>query len=237
MSFKQRLVGAIKRFPPLYDFLRYTVYARLRAASRKDVFLRVYKNNYWDGVYSISGPGSTLEATQHVRTALPELIATLEARSLLDIPCGDFQWMKNVPLEVEKYIGADIVAPLIEKNRKNYSERGTFLNLDVLGDALPHVDVIFCRDCLVHLSLREVKLALRNIGRASPKYLVTTTFPHHPVNADTVSPYWRALNFEAAPFWFPPPILLVKDFASDRRDKYLGVWRMEDLAGPIDSLR
>jgi SAM-dependent methyltransferase len=233
MSVKQVLLRAIKRQPALYTFLRYDVYARLQALRRRKVFLAVYRNNYWDGTYSISGPGSTAEATQRVRAALPDLLAKLEARSLLDIPCGDFQWMKDVSLGRVHYIGADIVHPLIEENRKRYGDRGEFLHLDLLRDPLPRVDVVFCRDCLIHLSFREINAALRNIGQAAPKYFVTTTFPHHAKNADTVSPYWRALNFQAEPFGFPAPLRLIEDFAGPhdgQRDKYLAVWRGEDIA-------
>lgn len=34
-------------------------------------------------------------------------------RSVLDIPCGDFFWFKEIKLDLDSYIGGDIVAPLI----------------------------------------------------------------------------------------------------------------------------
>lgn len=165
-----------------------------------------------------------MESTQDVRKALPNLVAMLGIRSVLDIPCGDFQWVKDANLGVEQYIGADIVLPLIKSNRKLFGDRREFLHLDLLRDRLPHADLIFCRDCLVHLSFREIHLALQNIKRVSPKHFITTTFPYHKGNADTVTPYWRALNMQLFPFNFPEPSHLIKNLSESQRDhsgKYL----------------
>ena len=228
----KRLLRSLKKHPALYEFLRYDIYARIRSIDREHVFLKIYEDNYWDGVNSISGPGSSLEYTQAVRKALPNLLAKLGARSILDIPCGDFQWMKDVPLGVEQYIGADIVLPLIQNNREVFGERGEFFHRDLLRDRLPSADIIFCRDCLVHLSFREIRLALQNIKIASPKHFITTTFPYHKENADTVTPYWRALNMQLSPFNFPQPIHLIQDFSDTQvndQGKYLGVWYTDDL--------
>jgi hypothetical protein len=173
-----------------------------------------------------------MESTRVLRKALPSLVATLGARSILDIPCGDFQWMKDVPLGVDQYVGADIVLPLIQKNREVFGDRGEFFHLDLLRDRLPSTDIIFCRDCLVHLSFREIQLAIQNIIIASPKHFITTTFPRHKENADTVTPYWRALNMQLSPFNFPEPIYVIKDYSDAQRNdqgKYLGVWYTDDL--------
>lgn len=227
------LLQYLKRHDGLYRFLRYGLYARLRSANRSKVFQQIYEQNLWDGEISVSGPGSSLESTQTLRRALPGLVANLKARSFLDIPCGDFQWMKDTPLELDDYIGGDIVAALVEKNRKDFGRPGrTFVQLDLLKDALPTTDIVFCRDCLVHLSFREIRHALKSIMNASPKYLLVTTFPELQKNEDTVTPYWRALNFQIEPFNFPKPIALLKDFADSQashKGKYLGAWNIDEL--------
>lgn len=221
----------LKRHPALYRFLRYEVYARLRSLNRDKVFLKIYQDNAWDGTASVSGPGSTSDSTHALREALPGVVKALGARSLLDIPCGDFEWMQHVPLDL-KYIGGDLVQPLVEQNRKAFGDKGEFYQLDLLRDQLPAADIVFCRDCLVHLSFREINLALRNMRSAAPRYLMTTTFPGHEENADTVTPYWRALNMQRSPFNFPAPLELIKDYSDaqpDHQGKYLGVWRVADL--------
>jgi hypothetical protein len=156
----------------------------------------------------------------------------LNVRSLLDIPCGDFEWLKDVDLGLERYIGADIVSTLIKRNHQLFGGGREFLCLDLLRNKLPHVDMIFCRDCLVHLSFREIRSALRNMKASAPRFVAMTTFPEHLQNIDTITPYWRALNMQLPPFKFPAPIELIKDFSDiqkNDRGKFLGIWHLEDL--------
>jgi len=227
----KRFIRSMTSHPALRRFLRYRVYERFRSAEREVIFQKIYEDNFWAAEFSRSGPGSSLESTENLRKALPQLIATLQVTSLLDIPCGDFQWMSHVALDV-KYYGADIVAPLIHQNKTAFGERGDFLRLDLLRDRLPAADMILCRDCLVHLSFREIERALENMKRSAPRFLLTTTFPELAVNVDAVTPDWRPLNLQLAPFNFPAPVRLIKDFADsqiDHHGKYLGVWRFEDF--------
>jgi SAM-dependent methyltransferase len=232
MSQFKGIAGRLKRYPILYNFVRHQLYSRLRSFNRHKVFADVYKNNSWDETSTVSGIGSSLKATDDLRAALPGVFEKLQVKSLLDIPCGDFHWMQHVLSNIDRYIGADIVSGIVAENNRAYSDRGVFIRLDIVKDRLPKVDAILCRDCLVHLSLREVRKALRNVRRAAPKYLMLTTFPGCSENIDTVSPYWRALNFETAPFNFPKPLFLLKDYSVSQKNdqgKYLGVWRAVDI--------
>jgi Methyltransferase domain len=225
-------IDLIKRWPFFYDYLRHQIYSRFRTFKRREIFHSIYRNNSWDDVATVSGIGSSISATEMLRSELPVVVQQLQIKSLLDIPCGDFFWMRDAHLELDEYIGADIVAELVDKNRKHYPDAGEFICLDLLKDALPSVDAVFCRDCLVHLSLRDVRRALRNIKDSAASYLMTTTFPECTKNIDTVAPYWRPLNFEIAPFNFPKPLLRIKDFSATQRNdqgKYLGVWKISDL--------
>jgi hypothetical protein len=226
------LIDELKKHPALYGFLRHGLYARLQSTRRRHIFLQAYRANLWGNALSVSGPGSDLRATHELRAQLPELLKSLQATSILDVPCGDLAWMRHVPLGDVSYIGADIVAPLIERHERDMAGFGEFIRADLLAERLPRVDVVLCRDCLVHLSNREVLLALRNIVGSGAKYLLTTTFPGVRNNIDTVTPYWRAINLEVPPFSFPAPLLLIRDFSDGQvndRGKHLGVWRCSEL--------
>src|SRR5258708_2291880 len=76
------------------------------------IFEEIYQKNDWDDDESVSGHGSRLDRTANIRAALPSLLQRYQCLSLLDIPCGDFNWMKTVALDVD-YVGADIVGDLI----------------------------------------------------------------------------------------------------------------------------
>jgi hypothetical protein len=126
------------------------------------------------------------------------------------------------------------VEPLIEKNRELYPTFGEFRHIDLLTDPLPEVDAILCRDCFIHLSNRDIIKALANIARSNAQYLITTTFPDMTANRDTVTPYWRAINLQLAPYNLPAPLRTVGDFSPLQgadEQKYQGVWRISDLRG------
>jgi hypothetical protein len=183
---------------------------------------------------SISGPGSSLAETRQIRAGLPPLLAELGVRSLLDAPCGDFNWMKEVALDSVEYLGIDVQHDLVEENRRRYAgPRRRFQRLDLLSDDLPTADCILCRDCLVHLTLDEIGLVLQNFKRSGARYLLTTTFTDHPCNEETSRGQWRTVNLETAPFGFSPALRLLNEGSSESggayADKCLGLWRLEDL--------
>ena len=180
----------------------------------QDVFTRIYNTRAWGGKpgssasrASASGPGSSLQATQLVRPYLEQFVRKYQIKHILDLPCGDFFWMKLVDFGNTVYIGADIVPDIIDANRKQYPSK-PFMVLDLLQDPLPPCELIFCRDCLVHLTNNDILKAISNMRASGIKYLMTTTFPPLLVtNTDlTQRGKWRPLNLELPPFSFPPPL-------------------------------
>lgn len=221
----------LQRFPTLARVWRRIKYHPRFAGSPEEIFTNIYQGNKWEDPESLSGSGSTLAETEQIRLALPGLLAELGCRSMLDVPCGDFNWMRLVPLEID-YIGGDIVADLAAANQARYgNERRRFVRLDLLQDQLPAADLILCRDCLVHLSYDHVFQALANIRASGATYLLTTTFEGREHNEDTITPVWRAINFRRPPFSFPPPLRLIDECATQplSQGKHLGLWRVADL--------
>ncbi len=213
---------------------------RQRVQPRSSVFAQIYQQNRWESEESRSGPGSTLYATTLVRRDLPALLERWGIRTMLDAPCGDWRWMRETPLPLDRYIGADIVAPMIEDHQRRFADEGhEFLVRDITRDALPTVDLVFCRDCLVHLSHDDVRAALRNFRDSRSTYLLTTTYPETTQNRNIFSGNWRDLNLTRPPFNLPPPLDaieegpydLMDDGAPYRPDKMLGLWRLDDLPG------
>ncbi len=225
-----------KRLPRLRRGVAFIRTLPLRLAGPERAFTRVYRRNSWEDPESLSGPGSSLAETEAIREALPRLLARFGCRSMLDAPCGDFHWMKEVGLDLDLYIGADIVEALIHSNQKAYeTDRRVFRKLNIITDPLPKVDLVLCRDCLVHLSFKDATSALRSFAGSGSTYLFTTTHVDWPDNADIVTGQWRPLNLRRAPFSFPEPIELINERYSlgegKYRDKSLGLWRITDLPG------
>jgi hypothetical protein len=198
-------------------------------------FERIYETNLWSDPESRSGVGSSLDATRVVRAELPKVLRRLEARTLLDVPCGDFTWMARVDLSGIDYTGGDIVSTIVEKNNRLYSSSTRrFIDLDLTRDALPAADVLLCRDCLVHLSYANIRAVLANVARSSIRYLLTTSFPGRNDNYDVADGDWRALDLEAPPFSFPEPVLTIVEECEEEdgtyADKSLLAWSVADLA-------
>lgn len=142
--------------------------------------------------------------------------------------------MSRVPLDDIEYVGADIVDPLVLNNERSYGrDRVAFRKLDLTTDSLPFLDLILCRDCLVHLSYDDIMAALRQICRSGSRYLLTTTFPMRERNTDIVSGGWRTLNLEKPPFEFARPRQLLNEQCTEGdgafSDKCLGLWLVKDI--------
>jgi hypothetical protein len=205
-----------------------------RSRSRERLFTRYFHSNHWGGESSLSGEGSDLEQTAALRAALPSVLNELGVRSLLDAPCGDYHWMLHVDLELDRYIGGDIVYDLVRHLQASYGCDGIeFVHLDVSKDPLPQADAILCRDCLVHFSFRQIDATVRNFKRSGAKYLLATTFPDTSMNRDIITGDWRRLNPCAPPLNWPEPLMVITERCTQANsrfaDKSLGVWKLASL--------
>ncbi|MCK4304862.1 MAG: methyltransferase domain-containing protein [Candidatus Eisenbacteria sp.] len=240
MAFVTRAKNFIKiRFPRLAFFLHSTLRKearQLKRLSAEAVFDEKYRTNAWEDDQTVSGPGSNLEQTEVIREELQRLLRELGIGSMLDIPCGDFFWMRLLDRGAAAYMGADIVEGIIESNRSKYgeNEQVKFLTLDLTRDPLPRADLVLCRDCLVHFSFRDIRRALKAIRNSGSEYLLTTTFTR-PMerNQEIITGGWRPLNLQQPPFNFPDPCELINEGCpadgGKYADKCLGLWRITDL--------
>lgn len=204
----------------------------------REVFGKAYRENIWNSHESVSGEGSTLSATQVIRSHLPLVLKLREARVLLDAPCGDFNWMQHTDLGGVSYIGGDIVGAIVRANQERFgNDSRRFTELDIIRDALPDADVMLCRDCLIHLSFLDIDAFLKNLHRSQIKYLLTNTYPDRTENIDIATGQFRPVNLRIAPFDFPEPLSLVQEGCGEDSseneklyaDKSIALWRVADI--------
>lgn len=197
----------------------------------QETFTDIYETNFWKDKESVSGHGSRLDQTKHIRKEIPKLLDLLLIESVLDIPCGDLNWWSQMKISEDiKYIGADIVPELIKMNRERYPEK-TFYILDITSDPLPKADMLIVRDLFGHLSYKDIKLALKNIRESGATYLLATTFPGRENVQDITTGEWRPVNM-ASFFGLPDPIMVINEHATggfgEFKDKSLGLWKLEE---------
>jgi SAM-dependent methyltransferase len=206
----------------------------------KKLFTEIYKKNIWNGKESKSGPGSDYENTKYLIPELSRFIDDYDIKSMLDIPCGDFNWMKRVSLNNVAYTGGDIVDDLIASNQSKYQKANIkFKVLDILNNKLPKVDLMLVRDCFVHLTTEDIQKALMNIKDSKSKYLLSTSFTwrHMDSNKKIKTGGWRRINLEDKPFSLPKPITyLVEGEPLYHRDKSLGLWLIKDIPDYLNKL-
>jgi len=199
----------------------------------KQVFTAIYAANSWGNSESVSGSGSTVSATQFLVPELNQLLRSFQIRSMVDIPCGDFNWMQHVDLDGIQYIGADIVDDLISANREQFPGVN-FEVMNLISDPLPRVDLVLCRDCLFHLPDALIMQALQNIRRSGSRFLLTTTFAWKSLpNKEGRLGDWRRLNLELPPFNLPPPAESIIE--GTYRDKSMALWPVYQLPQGLDT--
>jgi len=194
-------------------------------------FGEAFEQNVWEDAESLSGPGSTMRYTSELRATLPGMLRALGCTSMLDAPCGDFNWMQAVDLEGVAYTGADIVPSMIEKLQADHPQH-RFLTLDITKDPLPKADFVLIRDVLFHLSNVDVVRVLENFVRSGSAWLATSHSFHvtemTEVSSDPTT--FRPVNLTTAPFFFNYPDHVLKDYAPGFQPRWLGIWPRATIA-------
>lgn len=183
--------------------------------------------------WAISGRGSTLAATTEVRNLLATLFAdpTLQIRTFLDCPCGDWLWMQEVDLSSVHYFGADITDETVRANTKCFAHDTVhFATLDWSCAIPPPVDLIMVRDVLFHLSTATNLDILRHVNASGANYLLTTTFPNTPhaaMDNYDIGPKigYRKINLYGPPYNFPDPPLR-KTGVEAAGGRHMALWKL-----------
>jgi len=195
----------------------------------KDIFTSIIATRRWDPNVPC-GSGSSLEYTRLLRQTLPAFLQRHGITSMIDAPCGDFSWMNLVDFGPDfNYIGGDIVEFMIEQNQRAWPNQ-QFRVFDLTQDALPEVDLLFCRDCLFHLSQSDLNRVFDNVRSSSVKYIMTTSYiPGHFDNRDIATGGFRPISLEHSPFNLPAPIDGLDDGPAGAVVRRMCLWKRQDF--------
>ena len=114
--------------------------------------------------------------------------------------------MRLVDLNGISYLGGDIVEPLVADLNRNFSsEFVSFIQFDITIDPFPKSDLVLNRDCLFHLSYRDIELTLSNFLRSGSRYFLSTSYENGGkfINTDIRSGDFRLIDLFDSPFCFP----------------------------------
>ena len=151
------------------------------------IFDDIYHNYGFGGKDKVhgetrSGPGSTTIATLHIKKFITHIVKQYNVKSVVDIPCGDFNWMSDIASDFESYIGMDISPKCIKDNQCKYPNFD-FRVGDLINGTIPDCDLLIVRDVFGHMPLEFGKIAVDNVWHSNWKYLISTNWLY--VNRDT----------------------------------------------------
>lgn len=192
----------------------------------ESVFSDIYENfGFYGSHESRSGGGSTLHSTEMIREEITKLVIDRGIKSVVDFPCGDFNWMKEIVDNFEEYTGCDIVPKCIDDNRSKYPNYN-FKCLNLIKDTIPLGDLLIVRDVIGHQPLKTGLQMIENILSSNCKYLLSTTWAKKTDTGDYVPcqpgevesenegcAYGRfyPVNLMGNPFNFPEPELYIEE--------------------------
>jgi hypothetical protein len=154
-----------------------------RALETREVFERIYANNLWGGRAGEfrSGSGSADAVSGPYVECVRRFIHEHQIREVVDLGCGDFQVGQRLLAPGLRYVGVDLVRPLIERNQSMFgSDSVRFEARDLTRDLLPAGQLGLLRQVLQHLSNEQIVQILENT--AEYRYLIVTE--HLPTGED-----------------------------------------------------
>ncbi len=213
-------------------------------ARQHSVFTKVYEELGWSIFQqeSVSGTGSTLENTEILRSELPKVCKKYNINNIVDIACGDFNWMKEIVNEFEYYRGVDIVDALVKSNKDKYKKKNhiEFIKADVINDFGKCIegkifDAIILKDVLVHFPNEYVSTVLKSLNDSPIRYVFITHFNSIEANTDiTEFNGWRPQNFTLSPWEMNKPLESISSPTeiykwdnNDNSDKTLSLWKIK----------
>ena len=129
--------------------------------THREIFSRIYREKVWgDG----SGGGSTPGASGPWAAIATAVIGHTNAKTVLDIGCGDGWASSQIYFAGTKYIGIDPVQSMINYCREKHSH-GEFLCLDAITEPLPNADLVLLKEVTQHLSDESVVALLDKLRR------------------------------------------------------------------------
>jgi 2-polyprenyl-3-methyl-5-hydroxy-6-metoxy-1,4-benzoquinol methylase len=192
-------------------------------------FSRILSSNSSGSLETPCGPGSTLEACAEIIQRLPVWIRDHQVKTILDLGCGDFHWLKEVDMTGVEYDGYDIVQAAVEKAKKHETKWRRFHHANILSVPLPKADLVICKDVLIHLPNDDVIGSIESILKAGSRFLAATTYPGwtNLFRSGMKAAEFAPIDLEQEPFSLGIPLDMVEVPRKEANPrKYLALWSL-----------
>ena len=207
---------------------------------RKVVFKSIHSSNHWRDYNkpkvneSVSGTGSDLKNDSPLVNDIKNFLAEFEVKKILDLGCGDFNWMKFIVLnnnKITNYLGLDIVDEIINLNNINYKNNEvSFQSCDILLENLPEsYDLVIIRDLFIHLKNDDILKIIDKINNTSIKFLAVTSYHTTEININTNRfGHHRYINMKLDPFYLDRPFKIFDDNENQHNPRKLYIYKINE---------
>ena len=173
------------------------------------------------------GEGSFLEACQPLVDCLPEWFKTHGIKSIVDVGCGDFHWMRRVNFDGLQYDGFDVVKKFVDELQKTHARPNVrFHHEDAMTASLPKADLYICKDVLNHYPVEQALLLFRRM-RNQARYFAALTFPDCPHESGRIAlGGWWFIDLTKFPFNLGQPIVSVPARETRTPKRVFALWKL-----------
>jgi hypothetical protein len=206
----------------------------------KKVFTDIYEKNIWGSKETRSGRGSELKATTKVVKSLPLIFEKYNITGIVDIGCGECNWINKLFPELKYYLGIDVVNDIIINNISKYGSEQIEFDIEEFPYWMANLygntyQAVLFADVLVHLPTYVVKQYIDAIKETNIQYIFATTFPELNPNTDVeISEIsWRPINMAIEPYNLGEPLEMIRynEFyvcktGEKIKEKYIGLWKI-----------
>jgi SAM-dependent methyltransferase len=158
---------------------------------------------------SASGPGSNRAAATPCLGLLDDAVVEFGVRSILDLGCGDWNWMRDAKWRENPnivYEGWEAHEGLVSDLSAQFGDdRTRFRVADAVVERFPQVDLIICRDVLFHMNVTAAENIIHRI-KANCGLLLATSYLKETENIG-IKPYlpipnwgFYLINLDISPF-------------------------------------
>lgn len=135
--------------------------------NREEAFTSIYREQAWGSGVSRSGPGSDPEITRPYVSFVREALDRLDVASVLDLGHGDWLMWPSDSFSDVNYYGVDVAQDLSDQVSKTFgSSTRRFSRADAVTMTFPQVDLVLCKDVLMHLPNGDVRQVLTKFKSA-----------------------------------------------------------------------
>jgi GT2 family glycosyltransferase len=205
-----------------------------------ETFTKVYDNNIWGSKETKSGYGSELKQAVNLVKQMPKICKKHGITGMIDIGCGDFNWMKKIAPSLQNYLGIDIVQEMIDKNTEKHGNNKIKFEYNhfpywLINFYDKKYNAVLFADIFVHLPYFISLAYINAVKKTGIEYMFATTFTDFHSNKDISieETGWRPLNLQDEPFNLDKPLELmqynepyIEDEDKIKNDKYIGLWKI-----------